>query len=1081
MKIIYKTTILFLLLLFSFGRNSKAQNESLRFEHMGTEEGLSSDNISVIFQDSKGYLWFGTSAGLNKYDGYTFTKYQFDPFDSNSLSQNSISTIFEDKYGAIWVGTSEGLCKFERFTEKFTRYKPLPNAKFSDPNISAINEDTEGMIWVGNHSGGLCRFNSKTGKFLPENFDLDFRQLPGDQAILHDDITCIYKDRVGTLWVGNNFGLHKINLIKTKAGQPSRISITHYQHDPENSNSLSSNTVGSVMEDKAGIIWVATNNGLNSFDRNTGIFKRFQHDPRNNHSISSNNLVFFEGKGIKEDEEGNLWISTNKGLNKLSRDRTVFTPYFHDPNNAYSLSTNFIFALEIDRTGVLWAGSWHGKLNKANLNRKAFGLRRNDQNNTNSLSSNEVTSIREDSSGIIWISTYGEGLNRWDKKINQFTRFRHEPGNPKTLKYDTVQAILEDRHGHLWICNEDVLSQLNKQTGEFTHYNSNAANYKEKHERFIYSVTEDHEGLLWLGTGNGIKSFDEKTGEFKHYYYNRADTNGISDYTARTVFADSRGNIWIGYGSVATDKFNKRTGRFTHYKHDQHDSTSISSNVVNSFFEDSKGNLWFGTLSGGLCYFNYQKEKFTTFTNKNGLPGNTIYSILSDDQNYLWLGTGNGLSRFDPVVKTFTNYDYKDGLQGNIFAAGGGGDLDRGACFKGKDGTLYFGGNNGFNFFNPLGLKADTHIAPVVITQFKLFDKLIKGANESQEIILDYDQNYFSFEFSSLSYFNPAKNQYAYKLEGIDKEWIFSGTRRYVGYTNINPGTYTFRVKGTNNDGIWNKRGRYIALIIHPPWWRTWWAYTLFVLLFAGIIYAFFRYRINKLSMQNEIVLQRHKALELEMENQQALLNERLRISRELHDDIGSTLGSISIYSEVAKKRTQKNEDTDEVLSKIGLVSRELIDKMSDIVWSLNPNHESFEQLQNRMMTFAGMILPPRNILYDFIADEELKKLQLTGEQRKNIFLIFKEALYNVLKYADCKSAGITLTLQKDDLIMIIQDDGKGFDVSQITANKIVSSGEYLGGNGIKNMNARANDMEAKLCISSKINEGTTVQLTLHL
>jgi signal transduction histidine kinase len=283
-----------------------------------------------------------------------------------------------------------------------------------------------------------------------------------------------------------------------------------------------------------------------------------------------------------------------------------------------------------------------------------------------------------------------------------------------------------------------------------------------------------------------------------------------------------------------------------------------------------------------------------------------------------------------------------------------------------------------------------------------------------------------------------------------------------------------------NGDGYWSNEYNY-TFTIRPPWWDTWWANTLFVLVFAGFIYALFQFRLNKIRMQHEIVLQQHKTSELEIESRQALLNERLRISRELHDDIGSTLGSISIYSDVAKKCTQINENTNEVLSKIGIVSRELIDKMSDIVWSLNPNHKSFEQLQNRMMTFAGMILAPQNIQYDFVADEDLKKIKLTPGQLKDLFLIFKEALYNIVKYANCKSASISLCVQRNNFSMIIEDDGMGFDVSSNTANKIPSSGNFSGGNGINNMKARADDMNAKLCINSEINKGTTVQLNLQL
>jgi len=309
----------------------------------------------------------------------------------------------------------------------------------------------------------------------------------------------------------------------------------------------------------------------------------------------------------------------------------------------------------------------------------------------------------------------------------------------------------------------------------------------------------------------------------------------------------------------------------------------------------------------------------------------------------------------------------------------------------------------------------------------------------------------------------------------------------------VPPGRYIFRVKAANRDGVWAEKA--ITVIISPPWYQTWWAYVIYTLSFVLIIWLFTWYRSRMLKAENILleqkVIQRTHELEQSLEekyelskkveSQQALLNERLRISRELHDDIGSTLGSISIYSEVAKKRTLKNENTDEVLSKIGVASRELIDKMSDIVWSLNPNNESFEQLQNRMMTFAAMILTPRNILYDFVADEALQKLHFTSEQRKNIFLIFKEALYNTVKYADCKMVNIALCVGNDNFMMTVKDDGKGFDVSQISTNEIIPAGEYLGGNGIKNMQARSEDMNARLCISSTINEGTTVQLTLPL
>lgn len=846
-----------------------AQQHDLRFEKIGFEQGLSSETVISILQDSKGYMWFGTLDGLCKYDGYSFTKYQFDPNDSNSISQNFIYTIYEDTYGAIWLSTFEGLCRFDRSTEKFTRYKPLKTARFNDPNITAINQDNDGMIWLGSASGVLCRFDRTKGEFLPDYIDLDPRKT-STGVEFPDGINCIYKDRSGTLWVGNTTGLHEITLTK-HPGQLSRVTTKRYQYSPADTNSLCSNIVRSVFEDHAGIIWIATGNGLNSFDRKTGAFRRYQYDPKNNHSLSSNNLAFWIGNIIKEDQEGNLWIATDKGLNRLNKSRTHFTMYAHEKDDVNSISTDKIYSLEIDSAGILWAGGWNTRLNKADLNHKAFNVVRNDPRNTNSLSNNLVTSILEDSAGIIWIGTFNGGLNRWDRKANQFRRFMHDPANPKTLRSDTVNALLEDRHGCFWVCNGDVISRLNKKTGEFVHYRGEAENYLTQDRRVIYCIAEDREGLLWLGSESHLKSFDEKTGKFTSYHYNPRDTaNGISDYTTIAVFADSRDNIWVGHGSIATDRLDKKTGKFTNYKHDPRNAASISSNIVNCFYEDSGGNIWLGTAAGGLCCFDYQKGVFTTFTDKHGLANNTIYSIVEDNYKQLWLGTRNGISKFDPASKTFTNYDYKDGLQGNIFAAG---DRERAAHTKGRDGMLYIGGSNGFNFFDPRQIKSSNYISPIVITQFKLFDSLVKGANETKKIVLNYNQNYFSFEFASLSFYNPSKNQYAYKLEGVDKTWVHSGSRRYVGYTNIGPGTYTFRVKGTNNDGIWNEAGTYMTVIIRPPWWRTWWAYTLLALLLAGMVYAYIRYRINKVRLEHEISVQKHKAAELEMQALRAQMN----------------------------------------------------------------------------------------------------------------------------------------------------------------------------------------------------------------
>ncbi len=813
---------------------SFSQSNDLRFEHITTEEGLGTLNTTSIFQDSKGYVWFGTLAGLIKYDGNSLKRYQHNPYDSTTLSQNAVYFIWEDKSAAIWVGTSEGLCKFDRTTEKFRRYRPNPKAKFWNPNISTINQDIEGMIWVGTYAGGLCRFDPKKGVFLDdEGFDIVKDSV--------DYIYTIYKDQAGTLWVGHQFGLHEINLTKKKAGLAD-VKLLPLQSDPNDPNSLSNTTISSILEDRQGILWLCTDKGLVSIDRKRGTVQRYRNEPKNIHSIGSNDLAVWGGKSLVEDKEGNLWIGSNNGLYKFNKDRTSFSNYYRDPNNSYSLNSDSVWSLLIDSAGSLWAGSFAAGPNKTDLEEQAFNFISLSLGQVNSLMGNEITSILEDRSGIVWIGTKDNGLNSWNRKSNQFSNFRNHPSNPKTLKYNMVLDILEDKEGRLWVCNGEMLSEFNKQTSTFTHFQSNVKNANQSVFSGILSITEDHNGMLWLGTGNGIKRFDKKTHQFEHFYYNPFDSNGVSDYTANAIFADSRNNIWVGNGSMRTDRFDQSIKKWKHFKNDSEDSNSISANIVMNFLEDEEGKIWMGTYSGGLCYFDYQKNKFTTFTEKHGLPENSVYSFIDDKQGGLWLGTMNGLSHFSRATGTFTNYDEQDGLQSNRFDAGGTGDLTSGSSFMGRDGILYFGSKNGIIYFDPAQIKPNTFEAPIVITQFKLFDKLVKGANESKKIVLAYDENYFSFEFAALNYYKSSKNQFAYKLEGVDKDWVYSGSRRYAGYTNIDPGSYVFKVKLKGQHGVWREMISPVSVIIRPPWWKTGWAYALYGLAIITGLFFIDRY-----------------------------------------------------------------------------------------------------------------------------------------------------------------------------------------------------------------------------------------------
>jgi signal transduction histidine kinase/streptogramin lyase len=456
-----------------------------------------------------------------------------------------------------------------------------------------------------------------------------------------------------------------------------------------------------------------------------------------------------------------------------------------------------------------------------------------------------VTALYEDKAGTLWIGTNGGGLNALNKKLAGFTHFKHDPANIQSLANDAVSAILEDQTGNLWIANRDKLSVLDRKTHTFSNSSGNAALDKSLENLYINSLYEDRQGLLWIGTNNGIKSFNPQTKQIVHYQHDPNKLAGLSDYVANVIYEDTRGYLWIGHGSVGLDRLHKRSGKFTRFSHHPLDSTSISSNIILAVFEDSKRNVWFGTAAGGLCRFDYRTGTFTSYTEQQGLANNTVKSILEDNEGFLWLGTNKGLSRFSPTTHTFINYNDRDGLQSDQFSK---------AAWKGTDGTLYFGGIKGFNAFDPGQLQTNKFVPPVVITQFKIFDKLVPGINEIKRIKLRHNQNFFSFEFAALNYTNAPKNQYAYQLVGVDPDWIYSGSRRYVSYTNLDPGEYVFRVKGSNNDGIWNEKGLSVRIYIKPPWWMAWYAYLVYTFLFVVSIYLFVYFRSRSLIREKKIL-----------------------------------------------------------------------------------------------------------------------------------------------------------------------------------------------------------------------------------
>ncbi len=632
-------------------------------------------------------------------------------------------------------------------------------------------------------------------------------------------------------------------------------------------------------------------------------------------SVTRRDLSSNEIKSLIEDKSGNIWIGTKGGgVNVLDKKSGKFRSYKFDSNDPNSLSDDRVQPIFEDNSGLIWVGTKGGGLNKVNLNKKKFRSYKYDSEDPFSLSNNEVYAIYQDNSGELWIGTEG-GLNRQNIESGRFSHYLHDPDNQKSLGNDRVWAITEDHNKNLWLgFKSGGLDCFNKKARSFIHFSYDPSNPDGISDDIVVALQVDNKGDLWLGTYNGLDKLviDDNlspTSKFIHFYHNPDDPKSLSNNRIISILEDKDNTLWIGT-YIGLNKYDSEKNQFIHYKNDPNDPNCLSDNRVWSIYEDEKGILWLGTNSG-LNKFNKNSEQFEHYTVDDGLPNNVVYGIVNDDQGNLWLSTNKGLSKFNPTDETFLNYDVNDGLQGNEF--------NPGAYFKSKNGEILFGGKNGFNTFDPNKIKSNPHIPPVVLTAFKKFNKKVvldTSITEINRLDLSYKENFFSFEFAALDFTFPEKNQYAYKLEGFDTEWITSGNRKFASYTNLDGGKYIFRVRGSNNDGIWNNEGASIQIIINPPFWETLWFRLLSIVITASLIFFIYRVRINSMRRQNEKleILVNEKTEELkekykESENIMENVEEGLFILNEdfeIGSQYSSVLENIMNDEELAHKKFTK-------------------------------------------------------------------------------------------------------------------------------------------------------------------------------
>ena len=774
--------------------------QTAQFRQLTPDDGLVASQIGAIMQDSRGFMWLGSLRGLDRYDGYTFVEYKHKSDDSTSLGDNRVNVIYEDHEKTVWIGTNAGLSRYDRAHERFVNYRVVPTDSVW---VQAITE-AQGKLLVGT-SRGLYAFDGATGKSTPY----------GGRAVSAASVFAIDEDRSKHVWIGTETG-------GAFEFDPSSGAMRQWINDKTKPGSPAGKYVRAFQEDPPGAMWVGYYDaGLTRIDRTTGASTTY--------TISASDPLAGASKNIRtilpEGTRG-LWIGTeNGGLEFFDFATHSFKLYRYDPTNPSGINSNSVWALARDQSGTMWAGTFAGGVNITKQNGDAIHRFRSVAGDPRSLSFNSVISFTEDSHGGMWVATDGGGLNAFDRAAGKFTRYNTHTGN---LNSDAILGVVEDRQGMLWVGTwAGGISRFNPKTGQFTAFTNKNSGLASNN---IFGLQMDRAGHLWIGTfREGLQRYDIATNTFTTFPIAKTESE------IRIIREATDGNLLLSSGAGGFSILDPHSGKVTNYPPGKN---GVSASQVNSILETEPGIIYIGT-SGGLDRLDRRTNIITHFTDADGLASSFVAGLAQDAKGHLWVSGDRGITRFDPATKKGKIYTSADGLQGSEFNVG--------SAFRARDGTLFFGGPQGFNTLRPDSIIDNTHVPAVAITGFQLFNKPVQigvpgspldsSITVSKRIDLTHDQSVFTLEFAALDFAASQKNQYAYKLEGLDNDWNEVGNKRVAAYTNLPARTYTFRVRGSNNDGTWNGDGASLEIHVHPAYWASWWFRTLLVLAALALGY----------------------------------------------------------------------------------------------------------------------------------------------------------------------------------------------------------------------------------------------------
>lgn len=1056
----------------------RAQDLHVSVELFTIRNGLSQSTINRIAQDSLGFIWVATQDGLNRFDGYSFRVYRHDPDDSTTIADNYVTDLKTDGHGKLWMFSNQVVDVFDPVTEKATHYSSLLRQL---PNWSPLDVTNLFTAPINN----LVFFSGQNGLIVLDPVKKTVKrfqnQASNPRSLISNSVSYVLEDNDGLIWIGTRKGLCQFN--------PGTQDFTYFSPAVDPKDKFKEGAINIIFIDKRNQMWLGGSSGLHQFDRMTA---RYSH-------INSeyNTITLDDGhpiSDITEDENGNLWLLTYGGGLKIYNPKEKKIIAVLSSSTGYGkLSSDFLNALYRDRSGIIWVGTDGAGLNKIDPRKPKFSTI---SSSDYQISDPVAMSVFEDSDGLIWIGTFGGGINIVDTKTRKVTTYRAGENKTGIPSSDRIMVLFKDLNGLVWIGTQNGgISSFNPVTKSVKRYKVNSFVNPAAEILMIVSMLQTSNGSLLIGTAQGVFEFKADSDEFKPY------KPGIIPPFPINTIAESGSTLFFGTddGLVIFDSKSNKTIIKTF---SENSSESLSHNTVNHVSIDKKGRIWVSTVRG-LNQYLPETGLFKRYFEKTGLPNSFIYCVLPDEMGNLWISTNGGLSRFSPDLPEKTqlrNYDESDGLQSNEFNQGA-------FYFSKKTGIMYFGGINGVNYFKPSEIRDNSYLPPIAITNFKKLNNsvnLLPFINNEKVVELDYRDYFFSFEFAALDYTNPVKNQYQYKLEGFDKEWVSIGNRRFITFTNIDPGNYTLLVRATNNDGVLNEAGIRVNIEIIPPFWKTKTFIVSVFIFLIGCIAFYIRYRAIHLQMRNKeletIVQQKTAELkssyeQLRISQEKLLQTEKMRvvgqlssgIAHDLNNILSIILGSATLLSRKLNEVSEKHRVS--IIEKAALDGAYIISRLQEFSKQLPEDHLVKTDINNILQDVIEMT--------SYRINERQKRENITIQfidQRKPIPLIlgnpselrssFTNLILNAIDAFHDNGSIHLQTIEKEPgkIQVTITDTGSGMDKE--TTNRIfepffTTKGIKGSGLGLSQVFGTISRHNGTIEVSSEVGKGTSFITTL--